>query len=213
MAGKGSKGVKRTTASPVLPVLILATYLFTPLRALSQAAGEGAESEPRASRSLGEWCCSPPEGDSPNVIFVYVIIAIIIVATLWLGTLIEKALRNSPEWSLAKALSETALVPVFDDKGRPVQNGDQPVLKNEYQLSTSRLIAFTGSFFILMLFIGFGLITMYWFAFHNVPDQIDKVVWFMFSGITLFVPYAINRLTGWRNKVRIKEGSVSSSGK
>jgi hypothetical protein len=62
--------------------------------------------------------------------------------------------------------------------------------------SSSRLVAFMGMLAILLLCIGFRIVTLYQFAMTGrLGSSIDRVVPFLVAGITLFAPYAVNKFS------------------
>ena len=152
-----------------------------------------------AARSA--WAQAPavpaPAWASPQPWFVYLVILVVLFGTLLSLVLIRSALHRS-EWSLADALSEetevTATVVGADSQKKPLLEGDKPVTITEMRASTSRLIALMGMMAILLMFVGFGSFSLYSFALTGaMPAQIDKVIYFLMSGMTLFAPYVVNK--------------------
>jgi hypothetical protein len=133
----------------------------------------------------------------PNVVLVYSVIAIVLVGTLIAFAATKAALAKS-SWSLADALSEEADVtftqdsddvrtPKFDDNMKPI-------MVTELCASSSRLIAFVGLIAILMMFMGFGVFVLYFFAMGSgIPPGLDQVSKFLLAGMTMFAPYIVNK--------------------
>ena len=143
------------------------------------------------------WAQAPTDWAAPRPWFVYTVIIVVLVATLLSLILIRAALSRS-HWSLADALSEEAEVTatVTDANGQktPLLNNGQPVSIAEMRASVSRLIALMGMLAILLMFVGFGAFSLYTFAMTGtVSAQIDKVIYFLMSGMTLFAPYVVNQ--------------------
>jgi hypothetical protein len=145
------------------------------------------------------WAQAPaaPAWASPRPWFVYLVILVVLFGTLVSLILIRSALHRS-EWSLADALSEetevTATVVSAAGQKKPLLDGDKPVTITEMRASTSRLIALMGMMAILLMFLGFGSFSLYSFALTGtMPAQIDKVIYFLMSGMTLFAPYVVNK--------------------
>jgi hypothetical protein len=143
---------------------------------------------------------TPAEWAAPRPWFVYTVILVVLVGTLVSLLLIRAALGES-HWSLADAMSEETEVTatVKDAKGdeEPMLDASgKPVMVTEMRASSSRLIALMGMMGILLMFVGFGSFSLYAFALTgNVSPQIDKVIYFLMSGMTLFAPYVVNQFS------------------
>jgi hypothetical protein len=99
-------------------------------------------------------------------------------------------------WSLSDALSEEVPLPVLNG-GQPLIVNNEPVLMPQMRASSSRLIALMGLFGILLLYIGFGTFTLYYFGTgHGLPKGLDDIVKFLVAGLTMFAPYLINKFSG-----------------
>ena len=134
---------------------------------------------------------------APQGWFVYLVILIVLVGTLVALLLIRSALYRS-EWSLADALSEdtdvTATTVNAAGQKEPLFRDDKPVTVTEMRASASRLIALMGMMAILLMFMGFGSFSLYSFAMTGTMSaQVDKVIYFLSSGMTLFAPYVVNK--------------------
>ena len=115
---------------------------------------------------------------------------------------IRSALRASPQWSLADALSEETLLPATTEttvNGETTRTLDKdadgkPVLVPQMRASSSRVIALMGMVAILFLFIGFGVFALFALgSTGQMPDKMDSVVNFLMAGLTLFAPYLVNK--------------------
>ncbi|CAI1538602.1 hypothetical protein [Serratia plymuthica] len=138
---------------------------------------------------------------APNDIFIYIILFIVIFGTLMAILVIRRSLPK--EWSLADALSEDVELPVINegDTGTKVSIDDttgKPVLVPVMKASSSRLIALMGMLVILFMFIGFGSLILYSFGQTGiVPESVGSVIKFLAAGMTLFTPYAVNKLSSF----------------
>ena len=135
---------------------------------------------------------------APRPWFVYTVILFVLVGSAVALLMIRAALGNS-HWSLADALSEgsevTAMVKNAQGELEPkLDASGKPVMVTELRASSSRLIAMMGMMGILLMFLGFGAFSLYAFALTGtVSPQIDKVIYFLLSGMTLFAPYVVNK--------------------
>ena len=83
----------------------------------------------------------------------------------------------------------------IDAAGAPLAAGQLPLTITMMKASSSRFIALVGTVAILMLYVGFGLACLCRFASVNeIPDR-TKVANFFYSGLVLFAPYLINKLS------------------
>lgn len=142
----------------------------------------------------------PAEWAAPRLWFVYTVILVVLVGTLVSLLLIRTALAAS-HWSLADALSEavevTATVKNAEGDLEPkLDASGKPVMVTEPRASSSRLIALMGMMGILLMFVGFGSFSLYAFALTGtMSSQIDKVIYFLMSGMTLFAPYVVSKFS------------------
>jgi hypothetical protein len=140
----------------------------------------------------------PPAWASPQPWFVYTVIIVVLAGSLLAILLIRASLGHST-WSLADALSEEAEVTatVVDAAGQIQPRLDaagKPIMITEMRASVSRLVALMGMMAILLMFIGFGAFALYSFAMNGaMPASIDKVIYFLLGGMTLFAPYIVNQ--------------------
>jgi hypothetical protein len=108
---------------------------------------------------------------------------------------------SSSTFSLGEALSEEAALSVMEKDAMgnkiPKLSADgKPLVATVLVGSTSRVIALAGSIMLLLLFMGFGVFVLYYFALgQGVPKDINKVVTFLLSGLTLFAPYLVNKFS------------------
>jgi hypothetical protein len=140
-----------------------------------------------------------PATANPSPLFVYAVIAFVLAGTL-IAFAATKAALEKTKWSLADALSEEAevtfsenvngvLTPKFDDNMKPV-------MVTELCASSSRLIAFIGLIAIMMIFMGFGVFVLYFFAMgEGVPPGLDQIYKFLLAGMTMFAPYVVNKFS------------------
>ena len=139
---------------------------------------------------------SQGNGGQDGTFGAIMVAAIGVALVVALGS-IRSALANS-KWSLADALSEEADVTPKDAHNAPLTNssGDTQII-SEMHGSTSRFIALIGLVAILVLYLGFGLVVLKRFADGANPTdtQLTPIMWFLFSGATMFAPYVANKFS------------------
>ena|SRR5215469_15833805 len=174
----------------LIPVFALLALIPSFVNAATVSDANGAASLPVPAI---EW---KPASD----LFIYGIIGVIFLAALIALLMVRKGLSET-KWSLADALSEEAEVTATESSGgvtRPIlDTSGKPVQIREMRASASRLIALLGMIFILVMYLGFGTFVLYGFAkTGSLPASIDTIIRFLLSGLTLFAPYAVNKLAG-----------------
>ncbi len=142
----------------------------------------------------------PVHWEVPPQWFVYTVIGLVVGGSIIAMLLIRRALGNS-NWNLGDALSEDVEISNVttdaegNEKVKLVE--DKPTTVIVMRASISRLIAFMGMMVILFIFIGFGVFSLYSYAFTGeMPDSTDKVIQFLTGGLTLFAPYVVNKFAG-----------------
>ena len=91
--------------------------------------------------------------------------------------------ENGKRWLLADALSEEAT------------EESQGVKTVRLVASTSRLIALFGLIVILVLFLSFGIITIWSFGrTGKAPTDLAELAKYLLGGAALFIPYGINQI-------------------
>jgi hypothetical protein len=130
---------------------------------------------------------------------VYSVIVVVLVSTL-LGIAAVRAALSDSAWSLSDALSEEVEVTLEQDvdgiKMPKFDDNLKPVMVTELRASSSRLIALLGLIAIMMMFIGFGVFILYWFALgYDVSNRLDGILKFLLAGMTMFAPYAVNKFS------------------
>jgi hypothetical protein len=152
---------------------------------------------------------SPADWAVPSPWFVYTVVLVVLVGTL-VSLLLIRAALGASHWSLADALSEvtevTATVKNAQGDLEPrLDASGKPLMVTEPRASSSRLIAMMGMMGILLMFVGFGSFSLYAFALTGtVSSQIDKVIYFLMSGMTLFAPYVVNKFASMFQSVSPK---------
>jgi disulfide bond formation protein DsbB len=152
-------------------VLLIITGLFTPM--LAQATSNG-----------------------PGTSFVYIIVALVLMGSLMSILGIKSALERT-QWSLADAVSEEVELTARDVSGNlMLDTSGKPIMETKLSASTSRLVALLGTIVLLFMFVGFGAFAMVEFGMTGeLPESISQVVEFMLAGLTLFAPYAVNKVS------------------
>ena len=149
---------------------------------------------------LVAWGSDPSPWQAPNQTFINVII-VFILAGIFFAVLVIRAATSGSNWSLAEALSEEADFTLMETDAsgnrKPVlDSSGKQVMITELRASSSRLIAFMGMLVILLMFIGFGVFSLYSFArTGTMPPTIDKAVDYLYAGLTLFAPYVVNKFS------------------
>ena len=112
-------------------------------------------------------------------VFPYFLVAFVLIAVFVGFAAIRVGVTHST-WSIADALSEEVETTWLDADGKPVLDAKgEPLKATTLKASSSRLIALVGMIAILVIYVGFG--------------DIDKLLWFLVSGGTLFAPYLVNK--------------------
>jgi hypothetical protein len=146
---------------------------------------------------------------APDSVFAYILVACVAAATIVAFLMIRSALYNST-WSLSDALSEEADIGI-DKDGKPFLGPDgKPVVVSELRASTSRFIALFGLIGILMMYVGFGLVTLKIFASGKPlpdPTQVKEITTFLFAGLTMFAPYIVNKFASIFDWLKPKTGA------
>jgi hypothetical protein len=128
--------------------------------------------------------------------FVYIIVTFVVVGSL-MSILGIKAALEKTDWSLANAVSEEVEITAKDENGKIMLDpAGIPLMETKLSASTSRLVALMGTIVLLFMFVGFGAFAMFEFGMSGqLPDSISQVVEFMLAGLTLFAPYAVNKVS------------------
>lgn len=140
---------------------------------------------------------------------IYAVIGIIFIGSLISVVLIRSALSDS-KWSLGDALSEEAKVTSLEADGnggfKPrLDAAGNPVMITELRASSSRMIAFVGMLLILLMFLGFGIFSIFSFAKTGVMPNTENIVNFLVAGLTLFAPYLVNQFASLFEKFAPKK--------
>ncbi len=121
---------------------------------------------------------------TPEAWFVYTVIGIVLGGILLSVASIKTAIAHS-NFSLSDALSEEVTV---------TENGVQIT---KMVGSVSRVIALMGGVVLVLMFVGFGSFVMYQYAMGStIAASLDALKTFMTTGLTLFAPYAVNKVSG-----------------
>jgi hypothetical protein len=134
-----------------------------------------------------------------DVVFWLIIgfVTLFLVVTL---KIIRRSLADS-NWKMSEAISEPEGTPVTPiAPGEPT--GDAPAIitappgKPVMVASSSRLIALIGGIILAAMYLGTGYYML--FAIFYLPEDvknIDEINQFFVMGMTLFSPYAVNKLS------------------
>lgn len=131
-----------------------------------------------------------PAWFTPATSVAYILIGVVLLGTTATILIIRDGLLNS-KWSLAEALSEDADASIDD----PANPGKKLVVSTS-KSSMSRLIAFMGMMAILILYVSIGAACIWGLVqTGKFPDSALQGAAFLTSGMSLFVPYIVNKAT------------------
>jgi amino acid transporter len=131
-----------------------------------------------------------PAGFTVAMSIGYILIGVVLIGTIVAILNIRDVLLNS-KWSLAEALSEDIDV-TTDDPANP----GKTLIVSGSKSSMSRLIALMGMMAILILYVCIGAACI-WSLVQSgkFPDSALQGAAFLTSGLSLFVPYMVNKAT------------------
>jgi GH24 family phage-related lysozyme (muramidase) len=104
-------------------------------------------------------------------------------------------------WDIRKALSEPTTLSLVDQNriGPPGQLGASSPMQRVtvMEASVSRLIAMAGLIMLILFYLGFGIVSLYYFGRTcQMPGDIGSVTSFLYAGLTFFAPYLITKFSG-----------------
>ena len=127
-------------------------------------------------------------------------------------------------WSIANAISEPTHLSIPLDQHWAQSQGDNrarikalapdgpPTSVILMEASSSRLIAMAGMVSILLIYVGFGVFSLYTFGLTcQMPASTVAVSTFLYSGLTLFVPYVANKVSGLLQPTRPSPAAAASA--
>lgn len=127
-------------------------------------------------------------------------------------------------WSIANAISEPTHLSIPLDEHWAQSQGDNrarikalapngpPTSVILMEASSSRLIALAGMVSILLIYVGFGVFSLYTFGLTcQMPASTVAVSTFLYSGLTLFVPYVANKVSGILQPSRPSPAAAASA--
>jgi len=127
-------------------------------------------------------------------------------------------------WSIANAISEPTHLSIPLDEHWAQSQGDTrarikalapdgpPTSVILMEASSSRLIALAGMVAILLIYVGFGVFSLYTFGLTcQMPASTVAVSTFLYSGLTLFVPYVANKFSGILQPSRPSPAAAASA--
>ncbi|WP_342320527.1 hypothetical protein [Burkholderia pseudomallei] len=152
------------------------------------------------------WSDAPTSKTNPEYTDVFVtaligatyLISLLGIFKLW------RLLNRDGSWSWGKALSDEAIVskPPPQPTSTILTNPDgttsqttsfEPSEYSELTSSTSRVIAVFGMVVVLFMFLGFGSVTMWRYAYFGEAKNAMDMMKILFGGVALFVPYGLNQ--------------------
>ncbi len=153
-----------------------------------------------ASEAPTDSTLKPTQWKTPAMWIIYTVLGVILFGSFIAMLFIRSALSHS-DWLFGDALSEEVeinLVLRKPDGSEEVKldASGNPVMVKVLRASVSRLIALMGMIVILLLFMGFGIFTLYSFAIYGqMPPSTGDILKFLTGGLTLFAPYVVNKFT------------------
>ncbi|WP_243439663.1 hypothetical protein [Fundidesulfovibrio soli] len=142
---------------------------------------------------------------------LYALMGVVVAAVFFINSKLMNMLLSDPGWSLAKALSEPQPVEVTTSAGStaqvqnvgPAGGGQQPAeqpavaanTEKVFAPSTSRLIAMLGTVTVSMLFMGYGVVVVWYLGKTGCMPGLENLTTFLVGGSSLFAPYIFNKLT------------------
>ena len=127
-------------------------------------------------------------------------------------------------WSIANAISEPTHLSIPLDEHWAQSQGDTrariktlapdgpPTSVILMEASSSRLIALAGMVAILLIYVGFGVFSLYTFGLTcQMPASSVAVSTFLYSGLTLFAPYVANKFSGLLQPSRPSPATAAST--
>lgn len=127
-------------------------------------------------------------------------------------------------WSIANAISEPTHLSIPLDEHWAQSQGDTrarikalapdgpPRSVILMEASSSRLIALAGMVAILLIYVGFGVFSLYTFGLTcQMPASSVAVSTFLYSGLTLFAPYVANKFSGLLQPSRPSPAAAASA--
>lgn len=134
-----------------------------------------------------------------DVVF-WLIIAFVTLFLLVTLKIIRRSLADS-NWKMSEAISEPEGVPATpaapgEPTAETLQGTAAAPVKPAMVASSSRLIALIGGIILAAMYLGTGYYVL--FAVFYLPEnvkRIDEINQFFVMGMTLFSPYAVNKLS------------------
>jgi|GEM_PF-351854 len=191
--------ISSLTAMAVPPDSSVAEVVL-PARVAAQGAAVTVNVSPAIAATEQKVAEKPVHWEAPPQWVVYTVIGVVVCGSIIAMLLIRAALSNT-NWNLGDALSEEVEISSVTTNAGSKEDTKPDEVKPPTVIvmsaSISRLIAFMGMMVILFIFIGFGVFTLYSYAFTGeMPDSTDKVIQFLAGGLTLFAPYLVNKFAG-----------------
>ncbi len=149
--------------------------------------------------------------DSPWLL-LFVIAFFVIFFFIIILVIVKIVLQKYEKFTFADVLSEEASITLLNnegvpvgEEGKPVAGGAKPVMVTELRGSSSRVIAFMGMMVILLVFMGFGIFSLFIFATtEKIPDS-QNILYYLVGGSMLFVPYGANQFSALFEKLTPKK--------
>lgn len=187
----------QTMKQAIFFLQVAAMLALAPVVANAEVGGTGTDAAPKPPAGSPP---APQGWSAPDDWLVYAVSIAVLVIAFFAIAGIRRALANT-KWSLADALSEEVQVTGWDTSVTPnkplLDASGNPLLVTEMCASSSRVIALMGMLVILLMFLGFGVFSLFSFGkTGTLPDSMSNVVDFLLSGLTLFAPYLVNKFSG-----------------
>ncbi len=194
------------TSLRFMVVAFATLWAFTAAYAQDAAPGVTAAASAVAQ---APWPSASAPWVTPNWTLLYAVPVLVFAGALIAIGRIRGSLPST--WSLGDALSEeVALTPAKKTTTTKGVDGaadvtieeiqtdkdGKPILLPEMRASASRVIALMGMVAMLLIYIGFAVFALFSFgSTGRLPDSLNNAVNFLLAGLTLFAPYAANKLS------------------
>lgn len=149
--------------------------------------------------------------DSPWILLLAIALFVVLFFIIIL-MMVRGVLLKYEKFSLADVLSEEVSITLLDKDGVPVGEDGKPlaagaklVMVTVLRGSSSRVIAFMGMMVILLLFMGFGIFSLFIFATTEKIPNSENILYYLVGGSMLFVPYGANQFSALFEKLTPKK--------
>jgi GH24 family phage-related lysozyme (muramidase) len=188
------------------PILAAFGLVAAGLPALGQtAAAAAAAGAPGAAAGVSSAADLCALGRMDQRALAALTVFILVGCFVFLAQLDKRLIRHG--WDIRKALSEPTTLTLV--QGRESDGGSgtteledgtvapgPTVQVTVMEASSSRLIALAGMVVILLFYLGFGIVSFYYYGRTcRMPEGISSVTYFLYAGLTFFAPYIVAKFS------------------